>query len=62
MLRYTLSSLGLPAARGEEELVSRVWDMALSPAEYSALSERGKAISASERFKDVLKTFPTESG
>ncbi|MDO4567270.1 MAG: transaldolase, partial [Oscillospiraceae bacterium] len=62
MLRYTLSSLGLPAARGDEELVARVWDMTLTPAEFSALSERGEAVGASERFKDVLKTFPVESG
>ncbi|MEG0751458.1 MAG: transaldolase family protein [Oscillospiraceae bacterium] len=62
MIRYTLSSLNAPAARGQEALVARVADMPVSPAEFAELNETVGAIGVTEQFADVINTFPTPEG
>ena len=62
VIKYNLSSFGAAAARGEEANVAHVADMQVSADEYAELKGAVKAIGTTERFKDVLKTFPVESG
>ena len=62
MIKYYLGSLGAAAAKGEEDLVNRVLGMEISEAEFMALSGRVRHIGAGETYKDVMATFPTETG
>mgnify|MGYP003816106089 CR=1 FL=1 len=61
-MRYTVGGLGLNAARGHAGTASRVASLSLSAADFDFLQERARAISATERFTDVLRTFPTPEG
>ncbi|MCL2060098.1 MAG: transaldolase [Oscillospiraceae bacterium] len=62
MIKYYLGSLGAAAAKGEEDLVNRVLGMEITEAEFMALSGRVRHIGAGETYKDVMATFPTETG
>lgn len=62
MLRLNLESLGATAAKGHDELVSRVMDTPLSEHEFASLNGRVKHIYAGESYQDVMKVFPTEQG
>ena len=62
MLNYRLSSLGAKMLKGEEDLVTRVWDMPISGCEYSSLLDRTSFIGVTDGFKDVMSTFPTDRG
>lgn len=60
-MKYLLSSLGAAAVRGEESHVERIIHMPISGEDYCAL--RGiRHIGVTERFRDVLATFPTPEG
>lgn len=60
-MKYTLSSLGAAAARGEESYIQRVIHMPISGEDYRAL-KGVKYTGVTERFRDVIGTFPTPSG
>jgi len=62
MIKFNLRSLGIVAAKGEEELVSRVLDTPISEAEFTFLSDHARHIGAGETYKDVMRTFPTAEG
>jgi hypothetical protein len=62
MLKFGLFSLGAPAARGEEEHVSRILDTELKDSEYLSLRDIVKWVGVTEGFKDVMKEFPTPEG
>lgn len=56
-VNFTLQSLGVSAAKGQEGLVTRVMDKMISFKEYQALKPVVKHIGVTERFADVIKTF-----
>lgn len=60
-MKYTLSSLGASAARGEESYVERIIHMPLSGEDYQAL-KGVRYIGVTERFRDVIGTFATPAG
>ncbi len=60
-MKYTLSSLGACAARGEEPYVERVIRMPISAEEYWEL-KGVRFIGVTERFRDVIGTFATPAG
>lgn len=60
-MKYTLSSLGAAAARGEEAFVERVIKMPITGEEYQAL-KGVRHIGVTERFRDVIGTFATPAG
>ena len=62
MLRLNLESLGAIAAKGHEELVSKIKDTPLTENEFASLNGVVKYICAGETFQDVMKVFPTEQG
>ncbi len=62
MLDLTLSSLALPVASGEEELVARVAGTALTTDEYTFFSQAAQYVGVTAQFKDVLNTFPEPDG
>ena len=62
MNQYCLKSLGAEIARGEEELVNRVWDMPIAKEDIWDLSREVKYIKVTEQFRDVVKTFATPGG
>lgn len=68
MIRTTLSSLLTPRPGGSAvtvrniDLVARVADLPLDTDDFIRLLPLVKAVDVSERFKDVIRTFPCESG
>jgi len=56
-----IKSLGAKAVSGEEALVGSVLDTPISADDYRVLKDF-RFIGVTERFKDVLKTFPTPGG
>ena len=62
MLRINLRTLGISAAKGDDELVSRVLDTPITGDEFSFLTNHARHIGAGETYKDVMKTFPTAEG
>lgn len=60
-MKYTLSSLGASAARGEEAYVERILRMPISGEDFQAL-KGVKHIGVTERFRDVIGTFATPAG
>ena len=56
-VRYTLASLGIRAAAGEETMAERVKDLQISAEDFERLQGKANFITASERFKDVIRTF-----
>ncbi len=61
-LRFTLSSLNLPAAAGAEDVLQRVGHLALDREQVSFLRETARAVAGSERFYDVIRTFAAPAG
>ena len=61
-VNFTLKSLGAQAVRGSEALVQRVMNKTITLDEFDALKDRAKAISVTERFKDVISTFDVPEG
>ncbi len=61
-VRYSLGGLGVAAARGDEDVFSRVAGLPLTLSEFAFLGERAKYVGGTERFHDVLRTFPTAGG
>jgi hypothetical protein len=62
MLKFKLFSLGVPAARGEEDHVIRVRDAELCREEYLSVRDVVKFIGVTDGFRDVMKEFPTPEG
>jgi hypothetical protein len=62
MLKFKLSSLGVPAASGEEDYVARVRDLGLCREEYLSVRDVVKFIGVTDGFRDVMKEFPTPEG
>lgn len=60
-MKYTLSSLGASAARGEEAYVERILRMPITGEDFQAL-KGVKHIGVTERFRDVIGTFATPVG
>ncbi len=61
-VRYSLGGLGATAARGEEDVYPRVAGLPLDLSEFAFLKDRAKYVSGTERFHDVLRTFPSVDG
>lgn len=63
MLNFSLNSLQAEIVRGEEEYVKRVLDMDISFDEFQVMQKNNiKFIGVTERFKDVIQTFPADEG
>jgi hypothetical protein len=62
MLKFALSSLGAPVARGDDDYVSRVLDTEMCRDEYLALRDIVKFVGVTEGFRDVLGEFPSKEG
>lgn len=62
MMELTLSSLALPAARDDASEVWRVSNTPLTPEEHQFFKDTATHVGVTERFKDVLKTFPEADG
>ncbi|MBQ9156897.1 MAG: transaldolase [Eubacterium sp.] len=62
MINVNLSSLGLPAVRGEEAFVERVKDMPICINDYKDLSAIARFVGVTDQFKDVITTFDTPEG
>ena len=61
-MRYSVDSLGLTPARGQEDVLPRIAHLPLEPEEYVLLRDRAISVGGSGRFHDVLSTFPTPAG
>lgn len=61
-VRHTLASLDLPSKTGDEGLINRVKNIEISADDAAHLRQVAQGVSASDRFKDVLDTFPTAEG
>ncbi len=57
-----IRSFGVPAVKGEESLVDRIWDTPVEMAEFLGLKDLVKYIGVTEQFKDVIATFNTPAG
>jgi hypothetical protein len=62
MLKFGLFSLAAPAARGDEDFVSRVRDTEMTCAEFESVRNIVKHVGVTERFRDVMRDFPTPEG
>lgn len=62
MVQCSLKSFQAIIISSEENLVARAIDMPVSLEEYERLNKIVKFIGVTERFKDVLKTFPMPDG
>jgi hypothetical protein len=61
-VNFTLRSLNLPAARGQESLVSRALDKMIGREEYTILRQAASRIGVTPRFEDVIHTFSVPEG
>lgn len=61
-MRYSVGSLGLTPARGQEDVLPRIAHLPLDPEEYALLRDRAISVGGCDRFHDVLSTFPTPAG
>ncbi|MCV2395656.1 hypothetical protein OEB99_15180 [Actinotalea sp. M2MS4P-6] len=61
-LRTTFAALDLAPARGHEEVLSRVGRLEVDPGQVALMREHARAVAGSDRFHDVLRTFPTPAG
>jgi hypothetical protein len=62
MLKIGLYSLAAPAVRGEEDYVRKVLDTEICKECYSTVKDAVKFIGVTDRFRDVIETFPTAEG
>ena len=62
MIHYRLASLGAEHVRNEEDFVHRVLEMPIAESDYWKLRGHIQYVGVTDRFKDVMKTFPTEVG
>ncbi len=60
-MKYTVSSLGAAAVRGEESYVERIAGMPITGEEYQTL-KGVRYLGVTAQFRDVLATFPTPPG
>jgi hypothetical protein len=61
-IQTTVESLGLSAAAGQDDIIQRVAACPLDRESYELLKNSARAIAATERFRDVIRTFATPSG
>jgi hypothetical protein len=61
-INYTLKSLNMASANGDESYVERVKDMLISMDDFALLKDNAKYIGVTDRFKDIIKTFNTAEG
>jgi hypothetical protein len=61
-VRVTLAGLGVPAARGEDDVLDRVGHLEISPQRVALLHGAATAVAGTPRFHDVLRTFPVPAG
>lgn len=61
-MNYTLSSLNLTPAIGDECYVERVKDMLIPINDFDLLKDVAKYVGVTDRFRDVIKTFNVAEG
>jgi len=61
-ISFSLNSLNIPPARGQESLVKRILNKKISFDEYKVLSDAVSFIGVTERFGDVIRIFKVPEG
>jgi len=62
IVRYSLGALGAAPVRGQEELVARIERILISQEQFALLQPIVTYIGVTDRFIDILRTFPTPAG